>query len=54
MPKDRMMDVGDDDDNPPQRGARLSGPEGYMDWLDTHNNATTAPGQEWRVTKDGT
>lgn len=35
MPKDRMMDVDDDDDEPPQRGARLSGPEGYMDWLDS-------------------
>lgn len=35
MPKDRMMDVDDDDDEPPQRCARLSGPEGNMDWLDS-------------------
>ena len=35
MPKDRMMDVDDDDDEPLQRCARLSGSEGYMDWLDS-------------------
>ena len=35
MPKDRMMDVSDDDYEPQRRCARLSGLEGYMDWLDS-------------------